>query len=197
MNTCLSDNSQTGLIDCNMTVCKEAGGITKKGMSGNGVADCRLLVSDKEENNELLEEVENLSSTTVVTTSIFVPDLESGSLYTELASQNMASNMALTKQTSRKSSGGIRPAPCSSRDPPLPELLIHKLPFQWLVREITEDFKTDLHFQSFVVMTLQETSEAYLVGMFKDTNLCAIHTKHVTIMLKDIQLARYIRGERA
>nr|CAD7460217.1 unnamed protein product [Timema tahoe] len=157
-------------------------------MSGNGVADCRLLVSDKEENNELLEEVENLSSTTVVTTSISVPDLESGSLYTELASQNMA----LTKQTSR-----IGPAPCSSRDPPLPELLIHKLPFQRLVREIAQDFKTDLRFQSSVVMTLQEASEAYLVGVFKDTNLCAIHTKCVTIMLKDIQLARYISGERA
>ena len=45
-------------------------------------------------------------------------------------------------------------------------------------------------------MALQEAAEAYLVGLFEDTNLCAIHAKRVTIMLKDIQLARRIRGER-
>ena len=71
------------------------------------------------------------------------------------------------------------------------ELLIRKLPFQRLVRE------TDLRFQSSAVMALQEASEAYLVGLFEDTNLCAIHAKRVTIMPKDIQLARRIRGERA
>ncbi|RXG55334.1 histone H3.2 [Armadillidium vulgare] len=68
------------------------------------------------------------------------------------------------------------------------ELLIRKLPFQRLVREIAEDFKTDLRFQSSAVMALQEASEAYLVGLFEDTNLCAIHAKRVTIMPKDIQL---------
>ncbi|RXG73000.1 histone H3 [Armadillidium vulgare] len=77
------------------------------------------------------------------------------------------------------------------------ELLIRKLPFQRLVREIAQDFKTDLRFQSSAVMLLQEASEAYLVGLFEDTNLCAIHAKRVTIMPKDIQLARRIRGERA
>ena len=45
------------------------------------------------------------------------------------------------------------------------------------------------------VTCLQEASEAYLVSLFEDTNLCAIHAKHVTIMPKDIQLARHIRGE--
>ncbi|XP_016387097.1 histone H3-like [Sinocyclocheilus rhinocerous] len=75
------------------------------------------------------------------------------------------------------------------------ELLIRKLPFQRLVREIAQDFKTDLRFQSSAVMALQEASEAYLVGLFEDTNLCAIHAKRVTIMPKDIQLARRIRGE--
>ncbi|XP_060938268.1 uncharacterized protein LOC133015148 isoform X1 [Limanda limanda] len=55
------------------------------------------------------------------------------------------------------------------------ELLIRKLPFQRLVREIAQDFKTDLRFQSSAVMALQEASEAYLVGLFEDTNLCAIH----------------------
>ena len=77
------------------------------------------------------------------------------------------------------------------------ELLIRKLPFQRLVREIASDFKTDLRFQSSAVLALQEASEAYMVGLFEDTNLCAIHAKRVTIMPKDMQLARRIRGERS
>ncbi|XP_058297297.1 histone H3.3A-like [Hylobates moloch] len=60
------------------------------------------------------------------------------------------------------------------------ELLIRKLPFQRLVREIAQDFKTDLRFQSTAI----------------DTNLCAIHATRVTIMPKDIQLAHHTRGER-
>ncbi|CAA3020855.1 histone h3 [Olea europaea subsp. europaea] len=55
---------------------------------------------------------------------------------------------------------------------------------------------TDLCFQSHAVLELQEATEAYLVGLFEDTNLCAIHAKRVTIMPKDIQLARPIRGKR-
>ncbi|XP_041037784.1 uncharacterized protein LOC121274513 [Carcharodon carcharias] len=54
------------------------------------------------------------------------------------------------------------------------ELLIRKLPFQRLVREIAQDFKTDLRFQSSAVMALQEASEAYLVGLFEDTNLAVV-----------------------
>ena len=76
------------------------------------------------------------------------------------------------------------------------DLLIRKLPFQRLVREIAQDFKTDLRFQGTAILALQEASEAYLVGLFEDSNLCAIHAKRVTIMPKDIQLARRIRGER-
>ena len=75
------------------------------------------------------------------------------------------------------------------------ELLIRILPFQRLVREIASDFKSDLRFQSSAVLALQEASESYLVGLFEDTNLCAIHAKRVTIMPKDMQLARRIRGE--
>jgi histone H3 len=77
------------------------------------------------------------------------------------------------------------------------ELLIRKLPFQRLVREIARDFKTDLRFQGSAILALQEASEAYLVGLFEDTNLCAIHARRVTITLKDLQLAHRIRGERA
>ena len=61
------------------------------------------------------------------------------------------------------------------------ELLIRKLPFQRLVREIAQDFKTDLRFQSAAIGALQEASEAYLVSLFEDTNLCAIHAKRVTV----------------
>ena len=84
------------------------------------------------------------------------------------------------------------------------ELLIRKLPFQRLVREIAGDLKVILsplcgkvRFQSLAIKALQEASEAYLVGLFEDTNLCAIHAKRVTIMPKDIQLARRIHRERA
>jgi len=77
------------------------------------------------------------------------------------------------------------------------ELLLRKRPFQRLVREVAEKFKSEIRFQSSAIGALQEASEAYLVGLFEDTNLCAIHAKRVTIMPKDIQLARRIRGERS
>ena len=66
------------------------------------------------------------------------------------------------------------------------ELLIRKLPFQRLVREIAQEYKSDLRFQSQAILALQEATEAYMVGLFEDTNLCAIHAKRVTIMPKDV-----------
>jgi histone H3 len=75
------------------------------------------------------------------------------------------------------------------------DLLLRKLPFQRLVREVAQDFMADLRMNSHALTALQEASEAYLVRMFEDANLCAIHAKRVTIMPKDIQLARRIRGE--
>ena len=74
-------------------------------------------------------------------------------------------------------------------------LLIRKLPFQHLVRELAQQFNMDLQFRSAAITALQEASEAYLVHLFEDSNLCAIHAKRVTIMPKDIQLTRCIRGE--
>ncbi len=76
------------------------------------------------------------------------------------------------------------------------ELLIKKLPFQRLVREIAQEFRPDYRFQSAAVLALQEASEAMLVGLFEDANLCAIHAKRVTVMPKDMALARRIKGER-
>lgn len=73
------------------------------------------------------------------------------------------------------------------------ELLLRKAPFQRLVREIAQDVQKDLRFQSSAICALQEAAEAYLVGVFESTNLCAIHAKRVTIMPKDMQLANRIR----
>ncbi len=76
--------------------------------------------------------------------------------------------------------------------------MIRKGPFQRLVREIAttgEHKGKDLRFQSTAMLALQEASEAYTVGMFEDTNLAALHAKCVTIMPRDMQLARRIRGK--
>ena len=75
------------------------------------------------------------------------------------------------------------------------ELLIKKLPFQRLVREISQDFKSDMRFQGTSVLALQEASEAYLVSLLEDTNLCAIHAKRITVMPKDLSLAKRIRAD--
>ena len=81
-----------------------------------------------------------------------------------------------------------------------PDLLIRKLPFQRLFREIMQSFGArcaDMRVQSNAVLALQEAAEAYLVGLFEDTNLCAIHARRCTVMPKDMQLARRTRGDSA
>lgn len=75
------------------------------------------------------------------------------------------------------------------------DLLIRKLPFQRLVREISQFLKVNLRFQKSALLALQEASEAYLVRIFEDTNLCAFHAKRITINVKDMLLVRRIRGE--
>ncbi len=127
-------------------------------------------------------------------------------------------NMARTKQTARPRNSGrrvleqlpnksvavkkthrYRPGTVALREirryQKSTDLLLRKLPFQRLVKEIAQDYKADLRFQSTAIMALQEAAETYLVSLFEDTNLCAIHAKRVTIMKKDMQLARRIRGE--
>lgn len=76
------------------------------------------------------------------------------------------------------------------------DLLIRKSPFMRLIREISQDFKNDMRYQGIALEALQESAEAYLVGIFEDTNICAIHAKRVTIFAKDMQLAKRLRGER-
>ena len=133
--------------------------------------------------------------------------------------------MARTKQTARKSTGGkaprkqlatkaarkssirsgvkkphrYRPGTVALREirkyQKSTNLLIRKLPFQRLVREVAQKLRVDLRFQSTALLALQEAAEAYLISLFEDTNLLAIHAKRVTIMPKDLQLARRVRGE--
>jgi histone H3 len=122
-----------------------------------------------------------------------------------------AIRMARTKQTARKSTGGkaarkLTPAIDSQTGKTqhrfrqvavtLREILIRKPPFQRLVCEVASGFRGDLRLQSSAIAALQEASVAYLVGLFEDMNLCAIHPNRVTIMERDGQLAQCIRGRR-
>ena len=131
--------------------------------------------------------------------------------------------MARTKQTAGKSSGGkaprkqlatkaakysnrikkpyrYRPGTVALREirkfQKSSELLVRKLPFTRLVRELTRELTPSLRYQSSAMEGLQEASEAFCVGMFEDTNLLAIHGGRVTVQAKDIQLAMRIRGNR-
>jgi histone H3 len=76
------------------------------------------------------------------------------------------------------------------------ELLIKKLPFQRLVREIAQDSKTDLRFASTAMAAVQEAAEAFLIQLLENSNLAAIHSKRVTVMPKDLQLARRISRQK-
>ena len=75
------------------------------------------------------------------------------------------------------------------------DLLIRRVPFQRLVREIVQKRREGLKLQSSAVLALQEAGEAFLVGLMEQANLCTIHEKRVTIMPRDIQLACRISGD--
>merc|ERR1719284_2029965 len=77
------------------------------------------------------------------------------------------------------------------------ELLLKKAAFQRVVRDVCHSIKADMRWQVAALSALQEGAEDYILGLFEDTNLCAIHAKRVTIMPKDLALARRIRGKRA
>ncbi|EGD77354.1 histone [Salpingoeca rosetta] len=75
------------------------------------------------------------------------------------------------------------------------DLLLLKRPFQRLCREIAQDMKSDCRFRVDALLALQEATESYVVGLFQDAMLAAVHAGRVTLMPKDIKLARHIRGE--
>ncbi|KAM6976331.1 histone H3-like centromeric protein A [Tautogolabrus adspersus] len=75
------------------------------------------------------------------------------------------------------------------------DLLLRKAPFSRLVHEVCQSFSRDtLRWQVYALLALQEAAESFLVMLFSDANLCAIHAKRVTVFPRDIQLARRIRG---
>ena len=74
-------------------------------------------------------------------------------------------------------------------------LLLPRAPFQRLVRNICGNIDSDLRFQAQGLLALQEAAEAYIVGIFEDSNLCCLHASRVTVMKKDMELARRIRGD--
>ena len=76
------------------------------------------------------------------------------------------------------------------------DMLLPRAAFQRLVRAVCTEMDHSLRFQSQALHALQEASEAYVVGLFEDTNLCAIHARRVTVQKKDMDLARRIRGDR-
>jgi histone H3 len=77
--------------------------------------------------------------------------------------------------------------------------LMRRAPFQRLVRELasaTQKESGQMRFQASALLALQEATESYATGLLSDANLCAVHAKRVTLQVKDIQLARRLRGER-
>ncbi len=78
------------------------------------------------------------------------------------------------------------------------DLLIKKAPFhfQGLVWEIVQDMsrKSDLQMQSTALLALQEAAEYFMVDVFNNTNLCTLHSKRKTIMVKDLVLAWCIQA---
>lgn len=88
------------------------------------------------------------------------------------------------------------PNPCFRQYQQSTELLIGRMRFRRLVAEITRELRCNIRYQSAAILALQEACEAYLVRFFEDTNLCALHANRSTITVRDMQLARRIRGER-
>ena len=93
-----------------------------------------------------------------------------------------------------------RPGTCALREvrklQKSTELLVRKAPFQRLVRELATSHKAGLRFQASAVLAIQDATEAYMVGLLGDSNLCAIHAKRVTLFSRDLKLARRLRGDR-
>ena len=105
-------------------------------------------------------------------------------------------NNAPTKKKPPKKRPGVKALQEIRKYQKTSELLLSKLPFQKLVREVAKKVaNTEYRYEASGILALQEACEAYLVGIFEDANLCAIHAKRVTVMKKDMELARRIRNE--
>lgn len=130
--------------------------------------------------------------------------LPSGSAHRHHPTKTTPQHPTIAKRNKRRAPNGIKALREIRSYQKSTDLLIAKLPFARVVREIAQDFVSDythsgtpagLRWQSTAILALQEASEAFLVHLFEDANLCALHAKRVTIMQRDIQLARRIRGQ--
>lgn len=151
-----------------------------------------IIKRRKEKRNEEIEKMARTKQTAFKSTGGKVP-------HKKLATKSARKDVR--EVTTMKKPHRFRPGTVALREirryQKSTELLIRKAPFQRLVREIAQDYKTDLRFQGSAVLALQEAAEAYLTGLMEDSNLCAIHAKRVTVYPKDLHLARRIRGERS
>ena len=132
-----------------------------------------------------------------------------GSAPPKATTRKILRSAIITKKKAKKAAGAIasgvkkpfkfRPGTVALRDirryQKGTELLLRKLPFQRLVRELAASQKEGLRFQASAVLAMQEATEAHMVNLFADTCLCAIHGRRVTIQPRDVQLARRLRGE--
>ena len=110
---------------------------------------------------------------------------------------------AQTNTTVKKGSGRARPGIQALREirryQKSTELLLRKAPFQRLIRSVCADIREKLggakqyRIQGLCVKALQEASEAYLVALLEESNMCTVHGKRVTLMPKDITFALRIR----
>jgi histone H3 len=119
----------------------------------------------------------------------------------------MARTKAMAKKTTKNAKSVSKEKPVKKRAPkeedvPIKkyqkktDLVIRKLPFQRLVRDFAVDFMPESRFQPSALSALQECTEAFLVGLMEDTQLCTLHAKRITCMKRDMQLAKRIRGDK-
>ena len=106
------------------------------------------------------------------------------------------SNVSKKKKKSRRFRPGTRALIEIKQYQKSTDLLIRKLAFGRLVREIQLNFNNEaLRWEAKALEALQTAAEQYIVEVFEDANLCAIHARRVTMMVKDVQLARRVKGQ--
>ena len=116
-----------------------------------------------------------------------------------------AGKIAVKKPTLKRAEGEKRPHRFKPGTVALREIrryqkggnmLLRKIPFQRIVRHIAEGLKHGMRFQASAILALQEATEGHLVGLFADSNICAVHAKRVGVTGGDIQIAKKLRKEK-
>ena len=123
-----------------------------------------------------------------------LPGSKVGKILETKRSQGSAKSAGITKRAARHRPGNVALKEIR-RYQRSTECLIRRRPFQKLVAAIASSFREDHRFQAAAIGALREASEAYIVGLFEDINLRTIHARRVTMMARDLHLARRIRGD--